>query len=148
MPTDAREQAFAALYGVLGGISSIGSRTRDLAIPADFTDPAITSWLAQMDGEEDPAEVELTGRRRFKARAEVWLAVRAASGAAAATALNALRSVVLTALYADHTLGGVVEWVSYEGCTAPALEYDGIGAMTLVLLLHRTESETNPYSLG
>lgn len=148
MPTDAREQAYAALWAVLDGITAIDSRSRDLAMPVDFTDAAADSWLVQVDGGEDLRPTQESSRMWLDARCEVWLAARGATTAQLAAALNELRAKVLSAVYANRTLGGIVAWVAYEGCTEPQLEVDDIGALRVTLVLTRTESDTDPYSLG
>lgn len=148
MPTDAREQAYGALWTVLNGISAIDSRSRDLAIPVDFTESAADSWLVMIDGSEERRPDQQQGALWIDARCEVWLAARAASTALLATALNDLRAKVLVAVYADRTLGQKVAWVEYEGATAPDIHGDAIGAVMLTLVLIRTESDSDPYSLG
>lgn len=148
MPVDAREQAYAALWTVLNGISAIDSRSRDLAVPVDFTDAVADSWLVQIDGSEERRPDQQGGVLWIDARCEVWLAARAASTALLAAALNDLRAKVLAAVYADRTLGGKVAWVECDSTSAPDLEADDIGGLLVTLVMIRTESDTDPYSLG
>ncbi len=148
MPTDAREQAYAALWTALNGISAIDSRSRDLAIPVDFTASAVDSWLVQIDGAEERRPDQQNGVLWIDARCEVWLAARAATTALLAAALNDLRAKVLAAIYADRTLGGKVAWVDYDSTSAPDLQADDIGGLIVTLVLIRTESDSDPYSLG
>ena len=150
MPTAAREQAYAALWTVLNGISGIDEKARD---PNWSFKPAAvgSTALALVDGGEDLAPTQQAGRLLLLARAEVFVACWSSSTAAVAADLNELSAAVRAALWADRTLGGVVAWVEYDGCSEPALLDPGspaIGAMTLALILHRTEADSDPYSLG
>lgn len=113
---DVREDALVAFEALLAGVAGSPTVLRNSVDPITAAQmPA----LVMMDGGERPSTARVMGQDEYDMSVDVWLYVTAATAALVGPALSTLRAAVLTAIGADHTLGGAASDVIYLGMETP-----------------------------
>lgn len=115
---------------------------RNLAVPLDI--PA-GGFLVLHDGTPGQPETTLSPLTyHYRHRAQLDLAVTAATGTATDAAFDVLASAVGAALAADRTLGGTCDWVEAEAPDTEQIAPDGaapVKGAVIGIVLHYSTSD-------
>ncbi|MCB1469357.1 MAG: hypothetical protein KDK08_19960 [Rhizobiaceae bacterium] len=134
MPTT-RETILAALLARLQPLAALV--LRDEVLPERI--PA-AGLIILRDGQPGEPEVTLSPLRyHYQHRAELEVVVQAGTGRA--SAYDTLIAAIGTALEADHTLGGLCDWVEPEAPASVDLPIEGAAALkaaVITVVLHYT----------
>jgi hypothetical protein len=132
MPTT-REAILAALYAQLQLLAAL--TLRDEVLPERI--PA-AGLIILRDGQPGEPEVTLSPLRyHYQHRAELEVVVQAPIGRA--SAFDTLIASISTALDADHTLGGLCDWIEPEAPASVDLPIEGAAALkaaVITVVLH------------
>lgn len=120
----AAESALSALFSALGATLPPGAKLLRNAILPERVPPQGVAILR--DGDPGEPEVLLSPPRYiYEHRAEIDIAVEAASAAERDAAFDALKRAIGAALAADRTLGGRCDYVVGEAPVAVGLPIEG-----------------------
>lgn len=141
MPESKREQVLGALFDVLGSALPAGvSLLRNAVLPERI---AVAGLLILRDGDPGEPAVTLSPiRYHYQHRAELEAMVQSATDRDAA--FDALAAGVGAALAADHTLGGLCDWVEAEAPHPVDLAVDGAAALkaaVITIVLHYASAD-------
>ena len=136
MPTT-RETILAALYARLQPLAA--TALRDEVLPERIPPAGL---IILRDGEPGEPEVTLSPLRyHYQHRAELEVIVQ--TPRSRATAFDMLVASIGTALAADHTLGGLCDWVEAEAPASVDLPVEGavsLKAAVITIVLHYSTS--------
>ena len=142
-PTTA-ESALSALFSALGATLPLGTKLLRNAILPERVPAGGVAILR--DGDPGEPEVLLSPPRYiYEHRAEIDIAVEAASAAERDAAFDALKRAIGAALAADRTLGGRCDYVLGKAPVAAGLPIEGaegLKAATIGIVL--TYATTDP----
>ena len=134
MPTT-RETVLAALHARLQPLTA--HSLRDEVLPERIPPAGL---IILRDGQPGEPEVTLSPLRyHYQHRAELEVVVQAPNGRA--SAFDSLIAAIGTALEADHTLGGLCDWVEPEAPASVDLPIEGaasLKAAIITVVLHYT----------
>jgi hypothetical protein len=134
MPTS-RETILTALHAQLQPLAALV--LRDGVMPER---PPAAGLIIIRDGQPGEPDVTLSPLRyHYQHRAELEVVVQAPNGRA--STFDTLIAAIGTALEADHTLGGLCDWVEPEAPASVDLPIEGAAALkaaVITVVLHYT----------
>ena len=154
MPTSVREQILTAFFGLFTSLSEFPTKIRN---PNYVFEPSDLPALAQFDGGAGPLGGDdvssgISGVMRMALRVNVTVGVRSATLEALGPDISAARASVISAVGADPTLGGLVNYIRYDGEEDPILLVEPgappAGEVTINFAIIHTEAELDPYQLA
>jgi hypothetical protein len=147
MAVSSREAAISALHVIIA--TALGSRSPAPQVLRSDTVPQriAAGGLVMIQDGETVEETAILSPLRWQVRhvAEVVVALPGVTPEARAAVLDALLVDVATAVVADRTLGGTVEWVQPESPSFDDLAFEGaasVRAASVPVSLWFTTSET------
>lgn len=144
MPTDARENAIVAFYGLISGLGwPLVRRNWPGALALEQMPSALL-----FDGGEKTRDI-VTCEMQVDMEITVDVVVKAASTDVIGAELSSRMAEVKAAVMADETIGGLVGRARYVRADDPILdpEFGGspVAAVTLTFDVQFTHPETSPY---